>query len=304
MSKVKKKNDNEVKVPVIGTEGIGGITFYGDKVDVAFKQDKVYVLLRTLCENMGLAWGAQRIKILEHELLKTCVSKINTQVSGQNREVLALDVDYLPYYLALIQPNKVAQHLRPKIIAYQKEVADVLKQYFYSGAAVNPKATLDPTFLQDALAGAVDKAVEKVQTNQHHRMSNNRLEHLKYLIEIGANNPKIDSRSVNRAYELYTNAVVGEITVEKRQIDIAGFLKDKIVHTRGNAISFGHFLSKFHERMTGTPPKCSVTMINGRETYTKYYTLEDLELIEDAFEEWTAEKNIEVPGSKTLSRVK
>ncbi|NCC33941.1 MAG: hypothetical protein EOM24_18285 [Chloroflexia bacterium] len=134
------------------------VEFDGDRlVAVILEGDGVATPVRVLCESIGLDPDVQMINIREHPVLATGLRVVN--VSGERgvRSVAALLHTMIPYWLATIPPNQVNPVSRPKLIRYQREVANVLAQLFYGDDAVPEAPVADPAVaalqqrMQDAL---------------------------------------------------------------------------------------------------------------------------------------------------------
>ncbi len=84
-----------------------------------------YVVLRRMCEVLGIADQSQAVKLKEAPWAATTMI-VATAVDGKNYECFCLHVKSVPMWLATIHANKVAEHVRPKLVVFQKEAADAL----------------------------------------------------------------------------------------------------------------------------------------------------------------------------------
>lgn len=134
------------------------VEFDGDRlVAVILEGDGVATPVRLLCESIGLDPDVQMANVREHPVLATGLRVVN--VSGERgvRSVAALLHTMIPYWLATIPPNQVNAVSRPKLIRYQREVANVLARLFYGDDAVPEAPAADPAVaalqkrMQDAL---------------------------------------------------------------------------------------------------------------------------------------------------------
>jgi hypothetical protein len=50
---------------------------------------------------------------------------------GKLREAFCVHLDCLPMWLATIETSRVAEHVRPKLVCYQREATKVLADYFF-----------------------------------------------------------------------------------------------------------------------------------------------------------------------------
>lgn len=134
------------------------VEFDGDRlVAVILEGDGVVTPVRLLCESIGLDTDVQMANIREHPVISTGLRIVN--ISGERgvRSVAALLHTMIPYWLATIPPTQVNEVSRPKLVRYQREVANVLARLFYGDDAVPDAPAADPAVaalqkrMQDAL---------------------------------------------------------------------------------------------------------------------------------------------------------
>lgn len=138
------------------------VEFDGDRlVAVILEGDGVATPVRLLCESIGLDPDVQMANIREHPVISTGLRVVN--VSGERgvRSVAALLHTMIPYWLATIPPNQVNEASRPKLIRYQREVANVLARLFYGADAVPETPAADPAVA--ALQQRVQDALREVR---------------------------------------------------------------------------------------------------------------------------------------------
>lgn len=115
-------------VPVPGT----------DRPIMATEHDgRPFVPLRPMCEALGIDVDSQRRKLDQAEWARTVLITVRDS-AGRMQQAVALDADHVPMWLATIQVSRVAEAARPVLIAYQREAATALRDYFYRGVAVQP----------------------------------------------------------------------------------------------------------------------------------------------------------------------
>jgi hypothetical protein len=102
------------------------VPFYGDEIEAVHDGQDVWVALRRMCENVGLAPDAQAVKLKGKGW---AVMIEATGPDGKTYEMLALHLDSVPMWLATIEPSRVREDIRPKLVAYQKECARVLRDH-------------------------------------------------------------------------------------------------------------------------------------------------------------------------------
>ena len=85
------------------------------------------VALKPMVEAMGLDWAGQFTKIKAHPVLKSTVEIISMVAEdGRAREMSALPLSRIGFWLATVNANKVSPTLRDRIIAFQDKAADAI----------------------------------------------------------------------------------------------------------------------------------------------------------------------------------
>ena len=105
-------------------------------MDVIKEGETLWVSVRRVCEVLGLQVGRQQQKLKEKQWA-TIHIMCTVDPNGRNREHFMVDLDTLPMWLANIDTIRVADHVRPKLVAYQKEAAKALRNYFFNGYAIS-----------------------------------------------------------------------------------------------------------------------------------------------------------------------
>ena len=131
------------------------VPFYGEDVLAVDVDGKAHVILKPALESIGVDYWAQIRKLRERSWAVTA-SKAATGSDGKTYEMLTCDVRTFAMLLATIDENRVGKDVKPKLVAYQAEVADVIEAYWTKGGAINPRATREQ--LQDIAATAEAQA--------------------------------------------------------------------------------------------------------------------------------------------------
>lgn len=138
------------------------VPFYGDAIQAVREGQAVSVVVKRVCESLGLGYSSQLQKLKEKPW--ACVTLVVTQMpdDDQRREVACLSLDALPMWLATIEPSRVKPEARFKLVAYQKECARVLRDHFFGrpAAAADTFAELERRF--NAMVAPVIEAVGNV----------------------------------------------------------------------------------------------------------------------------------------------
>lgn len=116
-------------IPVAGTPGLQNI-------------EGEYIALKPLCEALGVDSKRQTDKI-KSTSWAVAAEITATGSDGETYRMTGLHKDSVPMWLATISENQVEEEARPILIAYQKEAAKALNDYFTKGAAVGPNIVTD-----------------------------------------------------------------------------------------------------------------------------------------------------------------
>ena len=115
------------------------IIFYDDQITaVRADDDTVYVPLRPICDVLGVSWSAQRQRINRDAVLSDMIVQVTVQdaqneASGgkaQNRQMVALPLEYINGWLFGISANRVKGEVREALIRYQRDCHKVLADAF------------------------------------------------------------------------------------------------------------------------------------------------------------------------------
>lgn len=123
------------------------VAFYDDEVTAVFVEENgektIYVPIRPLCNFLGIAWTAQRQRILRDPVLSEEMRPVIVTITGTGQEVetLCLPLDYLNGFLFGINATRVKEEIRERLIRYQRECYKVLSEAFKEG-----RLTPDPLF--------------------------------------------------------------------------------------------------------------------------------------------------------------
>lgn len=113
------------------------VPFKGQVIEAQKKDDKVFVALTPVCENLGLDAKSQRNRIGRQPWANKAMMT-SVGADGKQRNMFMVDRRTFTMWLATIDTSRVkSQATRDLIISYQQEAADALDQYFSTGVAVN-----------------------------------------------------------------------------------------------------------------------------------------------------------------------
>lgn len=115
------------------------VPFYDDTLLLGGRGNEPFVAMKPVVENMGLAWQAQRRKLVE-TFASVITIMVSTGSDGKQYSMTCLPLRKFPAWLYSISPNKVNPALRDKIVRYQSECDDVLWDYWTKGVENRPSA--------------------------------------------------------------------------------------------------------------------------------------------------------------------
>lgn len=128
----------ESRTPLVPVEE-QTIEFYGDQiVAVAIEEEgvrRIYTPVKPITDYLGLDWSSQykriqRDAILSQEARLMVIATMNTNPAGGRPDMLCLPLEMLQGFLFGIQPNRVREALREKVLRYQRECYRVLHEAF------------------------------------------------------------------------------------------------------------------------------------------------------------------------------
>lgn len=119
------------------------------------------VAMKPVVEGMGLDWSAQFRKLERHPVLAATIAIMATVAEdGKMRDVVALPLNRLHFWLATIHPTKVKPEIQERVITYQTEAADVLFEHFFGTRVAGPAPGTELVLSEEA-KGAVGGIVKR-----------------------------------------------------------------------------------------------------------------------------------------------
>lgn len=145
------------------------VNFNGDSLMVAQDNEsgKIYVGVSWVCNGIGFTKGQkdrQVLNVQEDIVLKDGCFKFEAGVFDKNNETIAIELDYLPLWLAKISITPKMRIDTPevatKLIAYQKQAKNVLAQAFIHTENTDINNFKIPQTLSEALLLSANLAKE------------------------------------------------------------------------------------------------------------------------------------------------
>ncbi|WP_064199021.1 phage antirepressor N-terminal domain-containing protein [Brevibacillus brevis] len=125
MNKIKQYNDDvSTATPVL-------IPFNDSVIDAVKYEGQIQVNVRKTCEELGIDYPTQFTKIKSDDVLNRCIGFIPIHDSiGRLQQQLYINIKGYTLWLAGLTSTRVKEEVRPLLIKYKLEAADVLEQYF------------------------------------------------------------------------------------------------------------------------------------------------------------------------------
>lgn len=123
------------------------IPFRDGEIEAVVENDKPQIVLRPAFTAIGLDADRQIIKLRSQEWAVTSVTAV-TGADGKTYNMITSDVRTFLMALATIPASRVSESARPLLVAYQREVADVIERHFAGDGGTEPAPftwTLDET---------------------------------------------------------------------------------------------------------------------------------------------------------------
>jgi hypothetical protein len=121
---------------------IVSIPFHGGEVLSTLVDGKPYVVLRPALDRLGMDYSTQ-LKKLRRRSWAVMGQSPTAGSDGKTYQMVTVDVRTFIMLLATIDEHRVAEEVRPLLVAYQSEMADVLEAYWSDGGVINPRATVE-----------------------------------------------------------------------------------------------------------------------------------------------------------------
>lgn len=105
------------------------IDFHGDEILTVSIEETPFVPMKPIVEALGLAWSPQKRKLTWNRRYDHMITPLLT--NGGTQDMLCIPLRKLNGWLFSVNPNKVRDDVRPKLIAYQEECFEVLYRYWH-----------------------------------------------------------------------------------------------------------------------------------------------------------------------------
>lgn len=107
------------------------IPFHGQTIPVFTQNNRHYVAMKPICENIGLQWEAQFKRIKRNDILNLAISMMEMVAKdGKTHQTLCLPLEYLNGWLFGVDARRVKPQIRERLLQYQRECFQVLAAHF------------------------------------------------------------------------------------------------------------------------------------------------------------------------------
>ena len=168
--------------------------FLGLDITVINHEDRPYVPMKQIAENIGLVWHAQFERLQRNEVLSQGVRIIRIPSNGGEQEAVCLPLHYLNGWLFGVKPSRVKPEIKAKLIEYQKECYEVLWDYWTLGIAKWENIRQQREVLEENEAESKKRGSEAARALQKRKMEKytyedgierlNKMEQLSFQFEI------------------------------------------------------------------------------------------------------------------------
>lgn len=241
------------------------IDFHGDQIPSVLVDDVPHVVLKPVLESIGVDFSTQMRKLKSRSWASYRATP-TTAADGKVYPSVVVDVRTLLMLLASISEDRVAPAARPKLVAYQAEVADVIEAYWTRGGVVNPRAS------GQQLEVLIDRAEGQMRVL---RMAEGFLDPA----WLGAKMAHVIARAIGEEPEIPESA---------RPLTVSEYLEDKgLLESQIRSISpqFGKYLRAAYTTMRGHEPGLVPRFIDGAMRTVCGYTVADKPLFNMVWDE-------------------
>lgn len=130
------------------------VEFHGDTIYCVEYEGQPYTPVKPIVENLGLSWQPQAAKLKEQAARWSVTMIVIVAQDGKQREMLCVPVRKVAAFLATINPDKVREEIRSKLIRYQEECDEVLWQYWSTGYVSRESVRGNPHPLNETMQAA------------------------------------------------------------------------------------------------------------------------------------------------------
>ncbi|CAK1816789.1 phage antirepressor N-terminal domain-containing protein [Vibrio crassostreae] len=117
------------------------VPFHGSNLLVVGHNNEPYIPMKPIVEGIGLNWKTQYRKLAGNSDRWSMVMMTTVASDNKNRETTCIPLRKLFGWLQTLQPNRIREEIRDKVIQYQNECDDVLWRYWNNETNQLPTST-------------------------------------------------------------------------------------------------------------------------------------------------------------------
>ncbi len=237
------------------------VPFHGEDILCVDVDGQPEIVLKPAIESLGLDYWAQVEKLKKRSWAALGSRQVQVSEQGQRREMLTCDVRTFAMLLATVDENRVGADVRPKLVAYQAEVADAIESYWTKGGTINPRAT------QEQVVSLVAAQMQVLQ------------------MATGL----VDAKWLEAKTRHTIARALGEepeIEADKRPLTVGEYLQDHgltAAQQRSLASQFGKRLKALYRDKNGQEPPTVDRFVDGALRKVAGYTEHDRPLFDEVF---------------------
>ncbi len=103
---------------------------YGVNIITVYEEGQIWVALKPIAEALGLDWSGQRAKLNRLKEEGMGISPYPVKTNGGKQKMLFIRLEDLPIYLYSINISKVKPEIKPKLLKFKRETAEVIRNYW------------------------------------------------------------------------------------------------------------------------------------------------------------------------------
>lgn len=116
------------------------IPFDGDTIFAVERDETIWIVVKPICEGFGLNWAGQFTRLKSDPVLSEGIETISIPSPGGMQETTCLKLELLNGWLFKIDPRRVKEEVRPRLIDYQRRCYPALFRHFNPTAAEKDQA--------------------------------------------------------------------------------------------------------------------------------------------------------------------
>ncbi|MBI6181109.1 phage antirepressor N-terminal domain-containing protein [Serratia proteamaculans] len=132
------------------------VSFRNQLIPAVMRNGVAYVAMRPVCENIGLDWPSQTVKLKRMTGKFNCCDITTVAADGKMRDVLCIPLRKLNGWLFSVNPEKVRLEIKDNLIVYQEECFEVLHDHFTHGEAAPPRRQEEVPAYHTVIADALE----------------------------------------------------------------------------------------------------------------------------------------------------